>query len=88
MDQGSHFSDPFILLDALDSIKLNKTGIEAHNSQTIFERYYELIRTTLRNIMVQQHPKSESDLVLALSFKEIKFTAGPDGCLPLYLVFG
>ena len=87
VDQGSNFGESSIRLAALDGIKVERTGIEAHNGLSICERYHEPIRTTVRKILLN-FPKAEFELTLALAVKALNDKAGPDGLVPSALLFG
>lgn len=86
-DQGSQFGEKFIDLDRLANVEFNRTGIEAHASLGLGERYHEPLRTTFRKIKISR-PDVDKDLALACSVKAMNDTLGPEGLVPSALVFG
>ena len=87
VDQGSAFGPLFVSIGAISNVDVQRTGIEAHSSLGIGERYHQPLRQTYRKIMAS-HPTSEPDIVLALSVKAMNDTLGPEGLVPTALVFG
>lgn len=87
VDRGSEFGNLFINLAAENNIKVDKTGIEAHSSLGICERYHGPIRNTFRKIK-HQFPQTEDDLALSISVKAINDTLGPECFVTSSLVFG
>ena len=87
VDQGSAFGPLFISIGAMSNIEVQRTGIEAHSSLGVCERYHQPLRQTYRKIMAA-HPASDPKLVLALSVRAMNDTLGPEGLVPTALVFG
>ena len=89
VDQGSNVgkSEPFISLAARANVEVQGTGIEAHSSLGIGERYHEPVRTTFRKIMFV-YPNVDKTLLLQMAIKAMNDTLGPEGLLPSSLVFG
>jgi hypothetical protein len=70
------------------AIKIEKVLVEAHNSINKIERYhglikraYEIITFELNNIISPKH-------ALQMAIKAVNDTAGPNGLVPTFLVFG
>ena len=87
LDQGSHFRQLFIDLAKIHYIKVENTGIQAHSILGLGERYHQPLHQPFRKIMAEDK-KTDLDLALALSFKEMNDTLGPEGLVPSALVFG
>lgn len=87
VDQGSAFGDPFMHLARISGVEVQRTGIEAHSSLNLGERYHEPLRTTYRKLMIA-HPGADKHLTLALCVKAMNDTLGPNGVVPSSLVFG
>lgn len=86
-DQGSQFGDRFVGLARLANVEVNRTGIEAHASLGLAERYREPLRSTFRKIEVSW-PGVDKGLALAFAVKAMNDTLGPEGLVPSALVFG
>ena len=87
VDQGSALGPLFISIGAMSNVDVQRTGIGAHSSLEIGERYHLPLWQTYRKKMTA-HPTSELDVILALSVKEMNNTLGPEGLVPTALVFG
>ena len=87
VDQGSAFGPLFVSIWAMSNVEVQRTGIEAHSSLGIGERYHQPLRQTYRKIMAT-HPTAEPDVVLALSDKAMNDTLAPEGLVPTALVLG
>jgi hypothetical protein len=61
--------------------------VKAHNSIGMVERYYGPIRHVYQ-IIVSEIPELNKDMALQMAFKAINDSAGPDGLVPMLLVFG
>jgi hypothetical protein len=68
-------------------IALRISGIEAHNSLGIRERHHGPLRRIYRKVKMT-HPGIQPILGLKLAVKAMNDTAGEDGLLPSFLVFG
>ena len=86
-DQGTQFQGRFVDLARAADVDVSSTGIEAHSSLGLCERYHEPLRTTVRKIMVS-FPSTEKELALACAVKAMNDTLGPEGLVPSALVFG
>lgn len=86
-DQGSQFGERFIELVRLPDVEVTRTGVEAHSSLGLGERYHEPLRSTFRKIM-KSRPDVEKSFALSLSVKAMNGTLGPEGLVPSVLVFG
>ena len=87
VDQGSCFGDSFMYIGAAHNIKIERTGVEAHSSLGIGERYHQPLRTTYRK-MRTDHPNADKKLTLSMAVKAMNETLGPEGLVPSLLVFG
>lgn len=87
VDQGSAFGEPFANLCRVGGVEVQRTGIEAHSSLNLGERYHEPLRTIYRKLMAS-HPRAEKHLTLAMCVKAMNDTLGPNGVVPSALVFG
>lgn len=87
VDQGSSFGEAFVVSGRLCNVNVSHTGIESHNSLGIGERYHQPLRTTYRKISIA-HPHIPKELRLAISVKAMNDTLGPEGLVPLALLFG
>ncbi len=67
-------------------IKVKIVLIEAHNSIRIVERYYSLVRRAY-SIFSTKIQGINKDMALQMAFKAINDTAGPDGLVPMLLVY-
>lgn len=87
VDQGTEFGDLFIHMAEENNVQVSKTGIEAHSSLGLCERYHQPLRTVYRKI-IKQFPKINKSYALSLAVKSINDTLGPEGLVPSALVFG
>ena len=89
VDQGSNLgkSEPFISLAARANVEVQGTGIEAHSSLRIGERYHEPILSTFRTMRID-YPNVDKELLLQLAVKAMNDSLGPEGLIPSSLVFG
>lgn len=87
MDQGSSFDQTFVDIARISGVEVDKTGIEAHSSLGLGERYHQPLRKTYRKI-IAQYPHEDRNFVLAISVKAMNDTLGPEGLVPSALVFG
>jgi hypothetical protein len=87
-DAGSIFVSPkwkrFI---DLSKIKLVQSGVEAHNSLGIGERYHDPLRRVYHKVR-KEFPSMSLELALRLAVKAMNDTMGPNGLVPSLLVFG
>jgi hypothetical protein len=61
--------------------------VEAHNSVGIIERYHGPI-CRVYSIITTEVPDISKDMALQMAFKAINDIAGPDGLVPILLVYG
>lgn len=87
VDQGTSFGESFVQLARASDVQVNKTGIEAHSSLSICERYHQPLRNTFRKIKLE-NPNASPELILSLSVHAMNNTLGPEGLVPVALVFG
>lgn len=87
VDQGFAFGNQFKAFGRLSRIDVASTGVKAHSSFGIGERYRQPLRTTFRKLPFS-HPNISGPLLLAMSVKAMKHTLGPEGIVPSALVFG
>ena len=86
-DQGSAFGDLFISMAQLDQVDVQRTGIEAHSSLSLGERYHQPLRNTYRKIM-KDVPSTTKTRALSCAVKAMNDPLGPEGIVPSVLVFG
>ena len=87
VDQGSAFGDSFVNIGRMHNVDVQRTGVEAHSSLGLGERYHQPLRTTYRKLMLA-HPGADKELTLAVTVKAMNDTLGPEGIVPSALVFG
>lgn len=87
VDQGPQFGDAFIRVAAMNNVEASSTGVEAHSSLGLGERYHEPLRSTFRKMRIQ-YPNAEDDMLLSFAVKAMNDTLGPEGFVPSALVFG
>ena len=73
VDEGAQFRNVFAEIVTLHQVKLDKSGLQAHNSLGIGERYHKPLRDKYRKLKIDQ-PKMQIQLLLALSFKAMNDT--------------
>lgn len=84
--RGKETGGLFVDLAALFNVEISKTGVEAHYTVGLCERYHQPLRHTYRKIMVE-HPTTKPLLALAFSVKAMNGTLGREGPVPSALVF-
>jgi len=88
-DQGTQLgkSQEFINIVGLHNVEFEGTGIEAHSSLGIGERYHQPLRNTYRKLR-RENPNEKPELLLQFAVKGMNDTLGPEGIVPSLLVFG
>ena len=87
-DAGSVFTSPrWKEIAKMAGIELRLSGIEAHNSLGIGERYHEPLRRIYRKVK-HDHPNLMPKTILRLSLKAMNDTMGENGLVPSLLTFG
>ena len=71
----------------MSDVNKQKTGIEAHNSLGIGERYHSLLRNTYIRLK-QERPKATRNMLVRMAVKAMKDIPGPEGIIPSALVLG
>jgi len=88
VDQGPQFtSAAWKALAASAGSEVQWSGIEAHNSLGVGERYHAFLRQIYRRVRME-HPRMLPGAALSLSVAAMNTTAGPRGLVPTLLVFG
>ncbi len=87
IDQGRNLGDLFLHIAAISNFKVESTGIEAHGSIGIGERYHQPMRQTFRKIKLD-YSRADRDLVFRLSVKAVNDTLGPESLVPSASVLG
>ena len=87
VDEGSNFGKTFVRIAEVTNDAAEPTGIEAHSSLGLGERYHQPLRNTLRKLR-REYPKASKELLFSLSVKAMNDTLGPEGLVPTVLVFG
>jgi hypothetical protein len=87
-DAGSIFVSPkWKRFADSTKIKLMQSGVEAHNSSGIGEKYHDPLRRVYQNVK-KGFPNMSLELALRLAVKAMNDTMGPNGLVPSLLVFG
>lgn len=76
VEEGVQFRNKFAELSGLHDVKLEKKGIQLHNSLRVGERYHKPLRDTYRKLKLD-HPSMQRQALLTLAFKAINATLGP-----------
>jgi len=88
VDQGPQFtSAAWKALAASAGSEVVWSGIEAHNSLGVGERYHAFLRQIYRRVRME-HPRMMPGAALSLSVAAMNTTAGPRSLVPTLLVFG
>lgn len=89
-DAGTNFAaDKFRQNAASMGIQVNEVPIEAHNSIGLIERYHAPLRRVYTIIAKELAGSGvKKEIILQMAVKAVNDTAGPDGIVPTYLVFG
>ena len=87
VDQCSDFGGYFASIARASDVSVERTGVEAHYSLGIGERYHQPLRTTFRKLRIS-YPKVSDNLLLSISVSAINNTLGPEGLVPSALIFG
>ena len=87
VDEGAQFRNVFAELAALYDIKLEKSGIQSHNSLGIGERYHKPLSDTYLKLKLD-HRSMQRQILFALATKAMNDTLGPEGHVPSSLVIG
>lgn len=86
-EQGTAFGDSFVYLAAVCNVQVDHTGVEAHSSLGLGERYHQPLRNTFRKLKLD-FPSVDNDILLQLSIKSMNDTLGLEGLVPSALMFG
>jgi hypothetical protein len=70
------------------AIKIDKIPIEAHYSISKIKRYYAFIRRAYEIVTAELGNSVSPENALQMAIKAVNDTAGPDGLIPILLVFG
>ena len=73
VDEGAQFRNVFAKLTALHDIKMEKSGIQSHNSLGVGERYQKPFRDTYLKLKLD-HPSMQRQIILALATKAMNDT--------------
>jgi hypothetical protein len=88
VDQGSQLrSNEFKSITQQAGISLRYTGVEAHSSLGLLERYHDAIRRTYDKLRLDD-PHVRSSMALSAAVKAANDCTGPNGICPTTLVFG
>jgi len=69
------------------AIEIKEVPVKAHNSIGKVKRYYGPLRRAY-NILREELPSTAKELLLQMAVKAINNSAGPNGIVPILLVFG
>jgi hypothetical protein len=78
----------FVANARIMAIEIEKVPIKAHNSIGKIERYYGLLKRAFEVIFADFGNAITPDYVLQMAVKAVNDTAGPDGLVPILLMFG
>jgi hypothetical protein len=71
------------------AIDVKEVPVEAYNSVGKIERYYNLLRQAYKIIYNElRDTETSTEMSLQMAIKAINNSAGPDGIIPILLVFG
>jgi transposase InsO family protein len=88
VDSGSQLkSDEFKGLTQQAGITLHHTGVEAHNSLGLLERYHDAIRRVYEKV-TRANPTLDPEMALSCAVKAANDITGPNGICPTTLLFG
>ncbi len=89
VDHGSQLgkSQIFASLAATSNVELQTTGIQAHSSLGISERYHQPIFNNFRKLKIS-NPKQDNNLLLQFAIKGMNDNLGSEGIIPSLFVFG
>ena len=87
VDQGSSFMGVFVNIASLTGVEVQRTGVEAHSSLGIAERYHHPLRNTYKKLRMD-FPNTPQRIILSVAVKAMNDTLGPEGLVPSALVFG
>lgn len=87
VDRESAFAPLFRNNVAVSMVDVDGTGIEAHSSLGLGERYHQPLHQTYRKIMAK-HTNVDPQYALAAAVKAMNDTLVPEGLGPSALVFG
>ena len=88
VDRGPQFdSDNWRHLLQSVGIKRHDSGVESHNALGVGEKYHDFLRRIFRKVR-SEHPSIPAEDCLSLAVSAMSNTAGPNGLVPILLVFG
>ena len=70
------------------AIEVKEVPVEAYNSISKVERYYQSLRRAYEIIRNKLYDKVSLEIVLQMAVKAVNDSAGPDGIVSTLLVFG
>jgi hypothetical protein len=89
-DAGTNFvSKEFVQTATTMAITTKSVPVEAYWSVGLVERYHQPLRRAYHIIQEEiKEPGFNRDMVLQIAVKAVNDIAGPDGIVPILLVFG
>jgi hypothetical protein len=88
-DAGKNFKNSEFVANArILAIEIEKIPIEAHNSISKIERYYNSLKRAFQIITADLGTSLAPEYVLQMAVKAVNDTAGHDGLVPILLMFG
>jgi hypothetical protein len=77
----------FVANARIMAIEVEEVPVEAHNSIGKIERYYGPLKRAFEVISANLGNAITPDHVLQMAVKAVNYTAGPDGLIPILLMF-
>jgi transposase InsO family protein len=88
-DAGTNFASAEFRAEAkLIGIRCKQVPVEAHHSIGKVERYHAPLRRAFEILFAELSSIMKIDSILQMAVKAVNDTAGPDGLVPILLVFG
>jgi hypothetical protein len=88
VDSGSVFnSEAFVQTCAAHEIKMRTTAVESHSTIGVGERYHAPLRRIYRKLR-DENPDVQKEVLLQCAVFAMNSTLGPDGLVPMLLVYG
>jgi hypothetical protein len=80
-------TEAFVQTCAAHEINMRTTGVESHSSLGVGERYHAPLRRIYRKLR-EENPGVQKEVLLQCTVFPMNFTLGPDGLVPMLLVYG
>jgi hypothetical protein len=88
-DAGKNFkSSEFVANARILAIEIEEVPVKAHNSIGKIERYHGSLKRAFEVIITNLGTSLAPEYVLQMAVKAVNDTAGHDGFVPIFLIFG